>query len=269
MTNLTLQEQLKALSPELFNTKEERCENKFENKIYNKEVNETQDKIVHNNNIINKDVVMRISIKNEQVNKPQRREIWMVNFGQRKGSLQSGIRPCIISSNFVNNQFASIRNVFPITSKINKKLPVHVELDESCGLKEKSLVLTEQVTTIDIRYDLLYYIGIVDEVTMKRIDKARDIQLGGLEEKTLLEKLPSDMKSYIINKIKFIETCKQSIEFLQKINGDQYSIDLAEDEKFKEENALQYFCYNNKISYDEIYNNYIEIEKRKEEVIAL
>jgi mRNA-degrading endonuclease toxin of MazEF toxin-antitoxin module len=137
---------------------------KIENKINNKEICKVEDKSIHsNNNILDKNVVMR---------KPQRREIWMVNFGQRKGSIQSGIRPCIIGSNPINNKYANIRNVYPVTSKTNKKLLVHVELDESCGLKEKSLVLTEQVTTIDIRYDLLYYVGIVDEITMKRIDKA-------------------------------------------------------------------------------------------------
>jgi mRNA-degrading endonuclease toxin of MazEF toxin-antitoxin module len=234
---------------------------KIENKINNKEICKVEDKSIHsNNNILDKNVVMR---------KPQRREIWMVNFGQRKGSIQSGIRPCIIGSNPINNKYANIRNVYPVTSKTNKKLLVHVELDESCGLKEKSLVLTEQVTTIDIRYDLLYYVGIVDEITMKRIDKARNIQLGDLEEKTDLEKLSNESRQYVINKMEFIETCKKSIEFYKSIRGDEYSISLAEDEKFKEENALKYYCYKNNIDYDKIYNDYYDIKKRKEESIMV
>jgi mRNA interferase MazF len=197
-------------------------------------------------------------ICNSETKKPQRREIWMVNFGQRKGSLQSGIRPCIISSNPVNNQFASIRNVFPITSKINKKLPVHVELDESCGLQEKSLVLTEQITTIDIRYDLLYYVGTVDDEIMERVDKAKNIQLGDLKPKTALERLDKTAQNMINEKLEDIRSVERTISNIKRETLIKHLMDEREAYLL----SLQRICNKYGLDYKDYYVMYRKEEER-------
>jgi mRNA interferase MazF len=231
------------------------------------EVNKLNINTVHSNND-NKVAVDKINYNNGEIRTPQRMEIWYYNFGNRQGSLQSNIRPILISSNLVNNKFASIRNVFPITTKINKKLPVHVEID-NCGLPEKSLVLTEQITTIDIRYGLMSYVGKVDEMTMKRVDKAVAIQLGDLKEKNTLERLPKNFRDYLIKSFKMIGTYELTIETMKINNVSQIAIDVIEDQKFMEENGLKCYCDRNLVNYNIVYNDYKELMKEKEENIAL
>ena len=239
---------------------------KVENKVTDFKTN---DKL--HSNIINKDIIMNKINYNTELRKPQRMEIWYVNFGKKNGSIQSGIRPCLTSSNPVNNKYSTIRNVYPITSKLDKatNIPVHVILNENCGLKEKSVVLVEQVTTIDIRYDLMDYVGTVDEITMAKVDMARNIQLGNFQPKNTLERLSSESIQYIVNKIRFIKRAKDTIEFLKTIKGDKFSINLAEDEIFREQNALQSYCEYKNIDYKEVCKNYDEIYGEKYESIAL
>jgi hypothetical protein len=89
--------------------------------------NKLIDKEIHSN----KNVAIDKTNYNRGKNNSQRGEIWYVNFGCKKGSVQSGIRPCIIGSNPINNQYSTIRNVYPVSSKINKskKVLVHVEIE--------------------------------------------------------------------------------------------------------------------------------------------
>ena len=73
-----------------------------------------------------------------------------------------------------------------------------------------------------------------------------------------------------MNILKFIEICKSSIEFYKTLKADNNSIEMAEDEKFKEENALMYYCDKNNINYKEIYDCYMEMKEGADNnVIAL
>ena len=66
-----------------------------------------------------------------------------------------------------------------VTSKINKaKLPTHIELpSESYGLARDSVILLEQIRTLDKRR-LKERIGELNELTMSKVDKAILISLG-------------------------------------------------------------------------------------------
>jgi len=187
--------------------------------------------------------------KYREIKRAKRCEIWYVNLGKRNGSCQCNIRPFLITSNSLSNQYSTIVNGFPITSKVSSKanIPVHVEI-ENFGLKEKSLVLTEQITTIDVRYDLLTYVGTVDELTMKRIDNARNIQLGDLKEKTPLEKLNKEIRIRLEEKLEDIHTYEKAIarrktESLVKHLLEEREIFLMELEDICKENGLDYRDY--------------------------
>lgn len=86
------------------------------------------------------------------VNSPSYAEIWMCNLSVNRGSIQSGYRPVFILSNDKNNTYSTTLNVIPLTTKTNKKLPVHVNLlnYSEYGLKTYSTLLVEQITTITV-----------------------------------------------------------------------------------------------------------------------
>lgn len=85
--------------------------------------------------------------------KPKCGELWMCDLGENNGSIQSGYRPVFIVSNDKNNTYSTTVNVFPLTTKMNKrKLPVHVEIweYEKYGLNSPSTILVEQAMTVEI-----------------------------------------------------------------------------------------------------------------------
>jgi len=95
------------------------------------------------------------------------------------GSEQGGVRPVLIIQNNVGNKFSPTVVVAAITSKAGRKakLPTHITLDTVHGLEKDSLVLLEQVRTID-RKRLNGYIGRLDKDTMKKINQALEISFG-------------------------------------------------------------------------------------------
>lgn len=108
----------------------------------------------------------------------KRGELYMVRLSaDEDGSLQEGIRPILIISNDKCNEHSPVISVVPLTTKMNKhRLPTHV-LIEGCGLKRKSLVLAEQIISIN-KTKLERYIGSIKEsVYEKRVDQAIRIQL--------------------------------------------------------------------------------------------
>ena len=80
------------------------------------------------------------------------------------GSEQGGIRPVLIIQNNLGNKYSPTVIAAAITSQTNKnKLPTHIELGENTsGLKSNSVVLTEQIRTID-KSRLKEKIGHIDD----------------------------------------------------------------------------------------------------------
>jgi len=99
------------------------------------------------------------------------------------GSEQGGIRPVLIIQNDTGNKYSPTVIVSAITSQMNKnKLPTHIALDsEEFGLKADSVVLAEQIRTID-KSRLKEKIGHIDDNSiMGRINNALGVSFG-LEE---------------------------------------------------------------------------------------
>ena len=96
------------------------------------------------------------------------------------GSEQGGIRPVLIIQNDMGNKYSPTVIAAAITSQINKnKLPTHIEIDsEEFGLKSDSVVLTEQIRTID-KSRLKEKIGHIDDAkVMDKINNAIGVSFG-------------------------------------------------------------------------------------------
>ena len=96
------------------------------------------------------------------------------------GSEQGGIRPVVIIQNDVGNRHSPTVIAAAITSQTGKnKLPTHIEIgSENNGLKADSIVLTEQIRTID-KSRLKEKIGHIDDVViMNKINNSLGVSFG-------------------------------------------------------------------------------------------
>ena len=104
---------------------------------------------------------------------PKRGEIYFADLSPVRGSEQGGTRPVLIIQNDRGNAHSPTVIVVCMTSRIKKmSLPTHVLLrGEQTGLKRDSVVLCEQVRTID-RSRLLECVGRIAAQDMERVEKA-------------------------------------------------------------------------------------------------
>ena len=105
----------------------------------------------------------------------RRGDIFYANLSPTVGSEQSGIRPVLIIQNDVGNKYSTTVICLAITSKVKKILPTHVSLKGGhFGLLEDSIILAEQVRTID-KKRIVSKIGSVDEYILDEVKKALKI----------------------------------------------------------------------------------------------
>lgn len=91
----------------------------------------------------------------------KRGEIYYADLGHGVGSEQEGRRPVVIIQNDVGNKHSPTVIVAAVTTKAfgkRKKLPVHYALDNETGLKAPSVVMLEQIRTLD-KHRLEQYVG--------------------------------------------------------------------------------------------------------------
>ena len=94
------------------------------------------------------------------------------------GSEQGGIRPVLVIQNDVGNYFSPTVVAAAITSrKAKNSLPTHILLENVPGLAPTSLLLLEQLRTID-RKRLRGYIGRIGKEKMLEVDAALAISIG-------------------------------------------------------------------------------------------
>ena len=95
------------------------------------------------------------------------------------GSEQGGVRPVLIVQNDVGNKFSPTVIAAAITSQHDKaNLPTHIEVNaENTGLLKDSVVLLEQVRTID-KHRLKEKMGRLDTGSMNRVNQALSISFG-------------------------------------------------------------------------------------------
>ncbi len=109
----------------------------------------------------------------------KRGDIYYADLSPVVGSEQGGIRPVLIVQNDVGNKFSPTVIAAAITSQKDKtKLPTHIQVNaDGCGLQKDSIVLLEQVRTIDKRR-LREHMGCLDISDMNRVDRALFVSFG-------------------------------------------------------------------------------------------
>lgn len=186
-------------------------------------------------------------------------DIYYVDLGVGKGSIQGGYRPVIIYQNNIGNKYSPVVNCYCITKASNnksKKVPTHVRIGKEAGLKEESIIMIEQPVTVN-KSDLREYVGRCTKKTLREIWKASAIQHGKIEPKFDI--------SYVkkrINKIKEID------DF---INRYKYKYDISEellDRSFLLAEIIVY-CSNYNIDYKRILTEFSLIKEDNVKRIAV
>ncbi len=109
----------------------------------------------------------------------KRGEIYYADLSPVVGSEQGGVRPVLIVQNDVGNKYSPTVIAAAITSQRDKtNLPTHIEVDAvNCGLSKDSVVLLEQVRTIDKRR-LREKMGSLDTDDMGKVNHALSVSFG-------------------------------------------------------------------------------------------
>jgi len=109
----------------------------------------------------------------------KRGDIYYADLSPVVGSEQGGVRPVLIIQNDVGNRYSPTVIAAAITSQRDKtRLPTHIQVTaEGCGLAKDSIVLLEQVRTID-KQRLKERMGKLDGGAMGAIDKALSVSFG-------------------------------------------------------------------------------------------
>lgn len=102
--------------------------------------------------------------------KIKRGNVFIADLDPTVGSEQYGRRPVVILSNDLNNKYSPTILVAPLTKILKKtKLPTHIMIRKNYFLKYDSLILLEQIRTID-KSRLVSYKGKVDSSTLEKIN---------------------------------------------------------------------------------------------------
>ena len=112
----------------------------------------------------------------------KRGDLYYADLSPVIGSEQGGVRPVLIVQNNVGNRYSPTIIAAAVTSQLDKaKLPTHIALPAGqCGLAKDSVVLLEQIRTLDKRR-LQDKIGELPLNVMARVNEALLISLGFFE----------------------------------------------------------------------------------------
>jgi len=108
----------------------------------------------------------------------RRGDIYYAELNPVIGSEQGGTRPVLIISNNTGNRFSQTVIIAAITSRPKKgKLSTHFSLDGIAGLPADSIILFEQIRTID-KKRLKERMAQLDEQSMEEITSPLLISIG-------------------------------------------------------------------------------------------
>ena len=124
----------------------------------------------------------------------KRGDIYYADLSPVIGSEQGGLRPVLIIQNDIGNKYSPTVIAAAITSRLGKnRLPTHIDVcrddtgdDESYGLSKKSVILLEQIRTLDKRR-LKEKMGHLDERVMRQVNDAISISFGLYEGSSYYE----------------------------------------------------------------------------------
>ena len=122
---------------------------------------------------------MSVTYHSTQSPAVRRGDIFYADLSPVVGSEQGGLRPVLIIQNDVGNRYSPTVIAAAITSRLGKsRLPTHIDIyAERAGLTKNSVVLLEQIRTIDKRR-LKEKMGHLDDDTMKNVNDAIGVSFG-------------------------------------------------------------------------------------------
>ena len=108
-----------------------------------------------------------------------RGEVFYADLSPVVGSEQGGVRPVLIVQNEIGNRHSPTVIAAAITSRQDKnRLPTHISVRaDRCGLAKDSIILTEQIRTLD-KHRLRERAGQITAEDQRRVDQALDVSLG-------------------------------------------------------------------------------------------
>ena len=124
----------------------------------------------------------------------KRGDIYYADLSPVIGSEQGGLRPVLIIQNDVGNRYSPTVIAAAITSRLGKnRLPTHIDVcrddtgdSESYGLSRNSVILLEQIRTLDKRR-LKEKMGHLDEKVMRQVNDAISISFGLCEASSAVD----------------------------------------------------------------------------------
>ena len=136
----------------------------------------------------------------------KRGNVFIADLNPTIGSEQYGRRPVVILSNDLSNKYSPTILIAPFTKILKKRsLPTHIFVRKTSYLKHDSIILLEQIRTID-KSRLIAYKGNLNEEILNKINVGlieaedldiisylKDLGIGGSNEKK--KKLYSDYYS--------------------------------------------------------------------------
>lgn len=108
----------------------------------------------------------------------RRGEIYYADLSPVVGSEQGGVRPVLVIQNNVGNRHSPTTIVSSLSSHVKKLyLPTHVLAPVEMGLQAPSVVMAEQIRTID-KQRLQSFVGVADPHLMELFDQALCVSCG-------------------------------------------------------------------------------------------
>ena len=107
-----------------------------------------------------------------------RGDVYYADLGKGIGSEQEGYRPVVIIQNNRGNKYSPTVIVAPVTTnhEAKAKLPTHCYIGADSGLNTSSVVLLEQIRTID-KKRLGHYIGRLNRTYLRQLNRALAISI--------------------------------------------------------------------------------------------
>ena len=161
----------------------------------------------------------------------KRGDIYHANLNPIVGSEQGGYCPVLVIQNDRGNKHSPTVIVAAITSRPKHRMPTHVLLKGIVGLEKDSVVLLEQLRTID-KKRLDDYVGTLDRQQMLKVEKALCSSTGmrKLDKPILMCLCPVCAKPFFESKEHFIQradknqTLRETCMFCNVRQGYDYYI---------------------------------------------
>ena len=164
-----------------------------------------------------------------------RGQLFYADLGGGIGSEQQGLRPVVIIQNNIGNKHSPTVIVAAVSSKTKTKakLPTHFNIGPESGLERPSIVLLEQLRTID-KQRLGSYIGQLSLPQVRELNHALAISIG------LIKPVPSKLTlclcdacandfrgtgAFTLRKIGTEQMGKEVCVYCRQHNGDAYEIE--------------------------------------------